>query len=679
MPGLWPNTNLYCVVLPDGCCLLVITVAGLTLWIIIGPVSSNRGHHKWVVLPHAVQLLVNNSQYSEASIKKGLAEGHSITNYRRATSDELAWLKHHGAVGSKTSHVMLVSLSKVFTVGRDHGVPSHVLAQLQQQAQLVSLPTTAQAAVPPPQEPTVVAVAQYQAHFNSTEAAIQPVCPATLPAPRWSQQDIAVQQYGLTTQPNAQGQVLRTAQAWLQQLQSWSTTPIRLDRPSYMQLQGSKTWEGTQGEVLRFLGFIHKFMGVQQPTLHHYLNGFLVAEYVSFLKTRGVQPQTLADAVVVAQRVVTFLAFTNKLHNADLGLLPMYKGWLANLAGQLASHLQPAPRPSLQQQEQFGSWMQPEALMLGLHQVMKAATAALGDVGFSFVATKLNMYAAFCCSLFGWLPPLRPSILITLQHPNYSGSCLHPDCQHPKVCLGNRVELVRSEEDMGLDLDSSSVSSSCSSWYSADSLTTTNTIVKIIAPHHKSSKWWRGEQIEVELPHELAQLYLAHYQGGWELLDGLSPTKAPCNYFFVQPMKGQQLLAQQASQIFAKQVLPVTHSFGPQKARSIFVTAANKQQLGEIDGQAAAQVMGHSLKMWDAVYDKEKATRGAANNVAALASWRCKVLAASEAATAAAAAGVATAEAVEAAAATGGDVGIDVARQELHKEYVDLTMDSDSE
>jgi hypothetical protein len=240
--------------------------------------------------------------------------------------------------------------------------------------------------------------------------------------------------------------------------------------------------------------------------------------------------------------------------------------------------------------------------------------------------------------------------------------------------LGNRVVLVRGEEDMDLDLDNSSVNSSCSSWHSAESLTTTNTTVKIIAPHHKSSKWWGGKQVEVELPQEPAQLYLAHYQRGWELLVGMSSTKTPPNYFFVQPIKGQQLLAQQASQIFAKQVLPFTHSFGPQKARSIFVTAANKQQLGDIDPQAAAQVMGHSLSMWDAVYDREKASRAAADNVAALASWRCRVLAAAEA--------VAAAEpaAAVAAAAEGAAVAeADVARQGPDKECVDLTMDSDSE
>jgi hypothetical protein len=106
--------------------LSVVTVAGLTLWIITGPTSSNRGQHKWVVLPHAVQLLVSNSQYSEAAIKKGLAEMQSPSNYRRATSSELAWLKQHGAVGPRTSHVILVSLSKVIQAGKDHGVPKHV-------------------------------------------------------------------------------------------------------------------------------------------------------------------------------------------------------------------------------------------------------------------------------------------------------------------------------------------------------------------------------------------------------------------------------------------------------------------------------------------------------------------------------------------------------------------------
>jgi len=246
------------------------------------------------------------------------------------------------------------------------------------------------------------------------------------------------------------------------------------------------------------------------------------------------------------------------------------------------------------------------------------------------------------------VPPLRGSVLCSLQHPDYTGPCLHPDCQHPNRCKGNRVVLV----DDG-DGDSSDSSS--------DSLNSSGSIplVKIIAPHHKVSRWWAGQAIECVLPPELAGLYYTHYQHGRELLLELGEAEQPCSFFFMQVQKGQQLKLQQASQIFASVVLPYTHTFGPQRARAIFVTSVRDKQLADVDEAAAAAVMGHSIRMWQQVYDRQRVARGAASNIAALAQWRQQVAASGSAAGAVGATGV-------------GDLPMPT------KLYVDLT-NSDSE
>lgn len=90
------------------------------------------------------------------------------------------------------------------------------------------------------------------------------------------------------------------------------------------------------------------------------------------------------------------------------------------------------------------------------------------------------------------------------------------------------------------------------------------------------------------------------------------------------------------------------------------MTAARSKQLGDVDEVAASAVMGHSMKMWRHVYDKEVVSRGAANNIAALAEWRLQVL------------------------AVGGDGGGGVAGAAAVGTSpapicVDLTMDSDSQ
>jgi hypothetical protein len=636
------------------------------MWIITGTLGTTRAQQQWVVLPHAVQLFVSNSKYSESAIRAGLTDTTTSSQHRRATPSELAWLKQQGAVTGRSTLITLVSLSKCLEVGRHFGVPTNILDQLRQQPQAVSLPTTAMAAAPAPPQPTPTAALAGNTmprQYSNTAATIQHVCPATLPPPTWSQEQLQARQYGLTTQESARGEVLNRAMAELQQLQAWSCTPLRIDRPREVSMLAATSWAGNQGEILRFLGFIHKHKGVQHPTLHHYLNGFLLADFISFLQARDIQPQQLADAVHQAERVVAYLAYTNKLNPAELQLFPTYRLWLANMAWQLASNLQPPPKPSLQERLQQGSWMKAEELMMCMQQVMDGATVVEDRVASDMSAAKLNMHAAFCCSFFGWVPPLRPSTIISLQHPNYSGPCLHPSCQHPTRCKGNRVVVEGDTSD-----------SCCSSSSSSGG----NTYVSIIAPHHKASKWWEQTRpIECELPSELAGLYLTHCYEGWDKLVGNSANpQGTCSYFFVQVQKGQQLLPQQASQIFSSVVLPHTHRFGPQAARGIFVTAARSQQLGDVSEAAAAAAMGHSLKMWEQVYDRAKVHRLAARNVAALAKWRHGVLAAAASRVGPAAPAAAPGGVGHAATAAAGGVA---AEDDSDSECIDLTMDTDSE
>lgn len=295
----------------------VVTVSGVMLWVLCGALGKSRGQPQWVVLPHAVQLFVQNSKYSEATIKADMTANSTSTQYRRATAAELAWLKQQGAVDRKTTIICLVSLQRCLKVGKDNGVPASILSQLAQLPQAVPL---AAAAAPTQVDPGPASLPQgapspQQLQPNSTAAAIQPVCPDTVPV--W-QGEAPQGQYGLSTLQSAKGVVLNTAMGWLQQLQQWSTTPIRLSRPRDTQMLAASSWAGVQGEVLRFLGFVHLHKGVEQPTLHHYLNGFLLVDFISFLQARGVLPQQQADAVHQAERAVTFLAHTNRLTPADM-------------------------------------------------------------------------------------------------------------------------------------------------------------------------------------------------------------------------------------------------------------------------------------------------------------------------------------------------------------------------
>lgn len=553
-----------------------------------------------------LQLLQSGGKDSEATIRRAITEGAGPAQYRAASPSELAWLKEQKAVTAGTKAVKLVSLNRAKWVCRYLG--RAVLATQLDNITLnhgVSLTTTIPQldvrATPSPHMPQA-AIGASQAGYDSTSPSIQPNVPATLPVLCLTEEQAQISRYGLTTQADAKRQVA-AVKGWLQMLHAWCTAPLRFDRPAHIRALTDASWETTQAEVYRFLGFIRLFAGVEQPNLHHYLNGHLVAKYASFLKARSVTPAQLADVINQARRVIAFLAHTRRLEASDLQLLSEYNGWLANMGGQLA-RLQPLPKPNLQQLEQQGKWMRADELMVRMHRVLERARARIWAASVAETAARFLMQALFCCTSFGYLPPIRPSVLLSLQHPGYTGPCMHKDCQHPSVCPGNTLQ-----------------------WEEGTGNNSGKPMLRLHAPHHKVSKWWGSKPIDCLIPDVLGKLYFAYFTGARELILSLSGKKDNNSPFtFVQPRTGKQVRRQQASKWFTKLVLPSTHRFGPRTARSIFVTAAKNQELGPLDTAAAAKVMGHCLTMWESVYDKEAMHRATSANVVALAQWRDRVV-----------------------------------------------------
>lgn len=226
----------------------------------------------------------------------------------------------------------------------------------------------------------------------------------------------AAQQYAL----------LRTA---LHAFKQWCTNIIQLNRPRALQLQRAATWKGTRAEVCRFLGWCFKFGEVQQPRMHHFLNGHLVCQFVSFLRARGLVRSNLVSFVSTTMRVVTWLQVTHQLSPLDNSRLEVYWTWLQNLHGQLSHHISIQPPLSMTQLIQQGRWMQPEELMSCISKayakaeavVRAAALRAFAPDSLERPQVVLVQETLLCCLFFGYLPPLRPSVAISLQKPSYAG------------------------------------------------------------------------------------------------------------------------------------------------------------------------------------------------------------------------------------------------------------------
>ena len=53
-----------------------------------------------------------------------------------------------------------------------------------------------------------------------------------------------------------------------------------------MQFLQDCSWKPNLRRVYAFLGFIHKFMGIDVPALEHFLNPFLLVNLLAFLNAR---------------------------------------------------------------------------------------------------------------------------------------------------------------------------------------------------------------------------------------------------------------------------------------------------------------------------------------------------------------------------------------------------------
>ena len=136
------------------------------------------------------------------------------------------------------------------------------------------------------------------------------------------------------------------------------------------------------------------------------------------------------------------------------------------------------------------------------------------------------------------------------------------------------------------------------------------------------------------IPVELHPLFMAHFEWGHELLTqqqqwagrGLDPTVM----VFVNPATGKALTHSHLAKLWPQIVLHDVEgvSFGPQTLRSIFVDAVRSGDWQHTPNQqAAAHIMGHSLKMWDQVYDRKFDTRAAAHAVHDMGAFRQELLA----------------------------------------------------
>lgn len=420
------------------------------------------------------------------------------------------------------------------------------------------------------------------------------------------------QRFGLKTiKPKKKADALlnRLAKGFVA-FKKWATSPIVMSRVTVGQLSAI-AYDRTCRNIHQYLGFIYRFHNVSHPTFMHYLNAHLFVAFLAFcIHVRGIDKAALLAHIYAAYRVVSWLIATNRIPSSEANV--GCQQWLLTLYKQAKKNLVPICKDDRSTKRASKS--------LPPHILTRILVGIVEDADIKTLLYSLWLYggmhgppptpkvelaiimhnALFAAMFWGYIPPLRPSIVMSLMVPTTSQrACPHPSCQRPELCKGNRLEWINNKKG-----------------------------IRFIIPHHKNTKRWAGKAIVFDLPTELFFVFKFYLEWGQACLTCLATDPHP--FVFCNPATGRPLKDTLMSKLWGDIVL--SHSeckefFGPQNCRAIFATTVRNGGFGSTpDPSAAAAIMGHSLNMWDKVYDRDYDCFSANQAVKAMDAFREEML-----------------------------------------------------
>jgi hypothetical protein len=397
------------------------------------------GERELVALSQLFHSVIEPLGFSKRQFRAAMQPLLDSMRVHEASPGLVVIMKQHGALHPRTSNCNLATMATTMQLLASirglpesvvEGVRAQVPAGLQQQMQLVQQPAAA--------------------------ATASEILPTTIP--QYTGGGVDVGRYGILSVCCPFHQKKRLQQAFERELalmQPWQQNVFQLDRPAELTRLAPTSWGTFRAKVNEYQGFLWHCMGKGQPCMADYLDAASFVQFIGFLQARGVDKAGQLKATHAAIRVVSWLVATAS--RQQVGKAREVLAWVHALHVQMRGNLLPRPRPDrdpvVMQQE--GRWMDAPLLVQRVVEVHSRASKALDQllakweqqgppaVGGSkqeLEVARMVHNAIFCCMCFGYLPPLRSSILTSLTFG--TSQCTHPNCQsHLQAagCKGNRV------------------------------------------------------------------------------------------------------------------------------------------------------------------------------------------------------------------------------------------------
>lgn len=393
-----------------------------------------------------------------------------------------------------------------------------------------------------------------------------------------------------------------------------------MDRPRGIGFSSTNatTKDAFKKTVSGYLGFLQQYIPSAAASIQSYStlfrNGFL--PFVVFLQQRKLGAAAIQRHTYTCTRVLHFLSARagrqgQQYSPAKAQLRDLQLDYLKCLVQQLHLHAPPKPVLDIEQMKEDGEWVESEELVQFTHSMVSTALQHLADLRAGVqhdrdngIELESNLWsdhicvqqarevhdAMLCAFLFGYFPPVRISCMLSLQHPDHvsmnPSACLEAGCRRA-ACCGNRV-----------------AGTAGGGW-------------RVQLYHHKTANKTK-DPIEFPLPQQLEELMSVLSKHCWPLL-----TTNHTRNLFVNAKGLPFCYASFKAYYLAllNEEMPQV-KFGPRRLRHVFVTnRLDKPEVAGPSNEAAALVMGNSVRHWKETYAVQYKAQQTAAAVRDTAAW----------------------------------------------------------
>ena len=224
---------------------------------------------------------------------------------------------------------------------------------------------------------------------------------------------------------------------------------INMERPNLCSIAAESTAKNSKSDIYGFVGFlIHHFdLRAEQVDLGLYKEPYKFVAFLSFLKQRKVLSSLMRRHTSTASKVIAYLksagygrrtaAYWDRLEDYYKTLGTQISRASHTFGGKRRRDQEKDPLPS-------GESLLRMADVIACHaDQLKAKDKSDNGGIWSNATVKCMRDWAMMSALFGHIPTMRLSTLLTLAHPDFceDGACTHADCKD-ELCVGNRMSWV---------------------------------------------------------------------------------------------------------------------------------------------------------------------------------------------------------------------------------------------